>query len=234
MPQQPPDDQYDLDHRPMWVSVTDRLRSLILENHFRPGERLVQSELADKLSVSRTPVREALQELASEGLVRLLPYKGAIVSEVSLSGLEELYAVRIALESYALYLSAQTITDEQIEELESYLYRMQTALEQGEVSNLMEFNFQFNSALFATSNQPLLCEEAIKAMRAANRYRRFHFSVDRLAAEAIREHWEMLAVLRTHDPEATVKLARRQARRSIAALRDLFQAEAVEGDREMG
>jgi DNA-binding GntR family transcriptional regulator len=217
----------------MRVSVTDRLRSLILENHLPSGARLVQSEIADKLGVSRTPVREALQELASEGLVRLLPYRGAVVSEVSLADLEELYAVRIALEGYSVNLAAQLITDEQLEELETYLHRMHTALEQGEISTLMELNFQFNSALFAASKQSLLCEAAIKAMRAANRYRRFHFSVERLAAAAIAEHWELLAVLRKRDSEAAERLDRHQAARSIAALRELFQTEAVEGDHEM-
>jgi DNA-binding GntR family transcriptional regulator len=226
----PAGEKYDLNHRTIRVSVTDRLRLLILQHELAPGEQLVQNEIAERLGVSRTPVREALQELASEGLVRLVPYKGAFVSEVSLSGLEELYAVRTALESYALCLAAQIITDEQLEELETYLYQMETALAQGEVSSLLELNFQFNSALFATSNQPLLCEEAVKAMRAANRYRRFHFSVERLAAEAIAEHWELLAVLRTRDPEAAEKLVRQQAARSIADLRDLFQTEAVDGD----
>lgn len=233
MTQQPSDDQYDLDHRTMRMSVTDRLRSLILENHLQPGARLVQSEIADKLGVSRTPVREALQELASEGLVRLLPYRGAVVSEVSLSDLEELYAVRTALEGYSLYLAAQIITDEQLEELETYLHRMQTALEQRDISTLMQLNFQFNSTLFAISDQPLLCEETIKAMRAANRYRRFHFSVERLAAEAISEHWDLLAVLRKRDPEAAERLTRQQMGRSIAALRDLFRAEAIKGDHDM-
>jgi DNA-binding GntR family transcriptional regulator len=217
------DEQYELYHQTMRVSVTDRLRSLILENHLQPGERLIQNELAEKLGVSRTPVREALQELASEGLVRLLPYKGAVVAEISLSDLEELYALRTALEGYSAYLAAQIITDKQLEELETCLCRMDTALEHGDVSTLTDLNFQFNSALFAASGQPLLCDETIRAMRAANRYRRFHFSVERLAAQGVAENRALLVTLRKRDPEAAEKLTRLQMRRSVASLRELVQ-----------
>ena len=86
-----------LDENPLLVqtvheSVVDYMRGLILNGRLTPGERLVQSELAEQLGVSRTPIREALHKLAAEGLVTLSSYKGAAVADFSVSELEEIYA----------------------------------------------------------------------------------------------------------------------------------------------
>jgi len=218
------DEQYALDHHTVRTSVADRLRSLMLRNQLQPGERLVQSELAERLGVSRTPVREALQQLATEGLVSLQPYKGAVVARLSLSDLEEMYSVRAALEGYAGYLAAQNITDQELDQLDALLRSMEKALEQRDVSTLMELNFQFNNTIYAASRQPLLHERAAASMRAANRYRRFHFSVEELAEVALAENREMLDALRKRDPEAVEKLTRIQLQRSVSTLREMVES----------
>ena len=207
----------------MRASVADELRSLILRRQLQPGERLRQTELAEQLGVSRTPIREALQDLASEGLVEISPYKGASVSELSLDDLEEVYSVRSALEGYAASLAAQHITEEELQKLESILSEMEDAIEQGELTNLMELNRQFNSTIYASSRQTLLYEQAMKFMDLANLYRRIHFSVDRLAADALAEHRVLLAALRNRDAEEVERLTRKEAKRSVSALRALFE-----------
>lgn len=207
----------------MRVFVADHLRSLILSRQLLPGERLVQGELADKLGVSRTPIREALQDLASEGLVAFSSYKGASVAEPSLSDVEEIYAVRTALESYAGFLAAERITEDELEQLEALIHEMEVALEaRADTSELMDLNHRFNSTIYAASRQELLCDQAVRFMHLADMYRRIHFSVEQLAAEALAEHRQLLAALRKGDPEAVEKLTRIQVQRSVSSLREFI------------
>ena len=114
-------------HRTAQESVATRLRHLILSRELRPGERLVQSKLAEQLGVSRTPIREALHSLESDGLVKLSPHKGASVADLSISDLENIYNIRIAIEGYGAYLAAQSITDEDLERLKALVRRMRKA-----------------------------------------------------------------------------------------------------------
>ncbi|MCJ7626618.1 MAG: GntR family transcriptional regulator [Anaerolineaceae bacterium] len=218
-----PSDNIKQLHKTIQMSVVDRLRSFILTNQLSPGERLIQVELAKKLGVSRTPIREALNILASEGLVTLSPYKGATVTRLSLSDLEELYCVRFALESHAGYLAAINISDEEIEELEEILQAMAEAAEQRNVSALKELNFHFNKKIFIASRKSFLCEQTIMFMRAADKYRRIHFSVRKLTTDAIAEHWELVEALKKHDPKAVVEISRKQNQRSVSAMKQLIQ-----------
>jgi len=182
----------------------------------------MQNELAQQLGVSRTPLREALHKLASEGLVTFSPYRGAYVAKPSLSEVEAIYSVRTALESYAGYLAAQHITEEELERLETVLRQMEETLERGELSELMELNSQFNTTIFAASRQPRLCDLTVEYMRLADLYRRIHFGIERLAAEGIAEHRALLAALRERDPEKVERLTRAQIQRSVSALREFF------------
>lgn len=218
-----PVDEFQLEHHTMLASVTDHLRSLILSRRLASGERLVQSELAKRLGVSRTPIREALQKLASEGLVTFCPYKGAMVAKLSLSDVEEIYAVRTALECQVGYLAAQHITEEELEHLEDILLHMGEALAQGELQHLLELNRQFNCTVFAASRQSRLYELTVKYMHLADLYRRMHYSVEPLAAEGVAENRALLVSLRRRDPEAVARLTRVQLQRSVTALREFIE-----------
>ncbi len=175
--------------------------------------------------MSRTPIREALQDLSAEGLVEFSPYKGASVAPLSFTELEEIYAVRTALEGYAGYLAAQRITAEELQELETLLTDMEQRVARGDLAGLTELNVEFNSIIYAASRQNLLFEQALKFMELANLYRRMHFSVDRLAADAIAEHRVLLAALREHDSKKVEQLTRQEANRSVDALRIFFEGE---------
>ena len=208
----------------MRLSVTDRLRSLILSRQLKPGERLLQNELAANLGVSRTPLREALHKLASEGLVSFSPYKGAYVADLSLADLEAIYSIRTALECHAGYLAAQYITGEELEQLETVLLEMQERFDKGQLSRLMELNRRFNTTIFAASRQPRLCDLTVEYMHLADLFRWVHFSVERLAAECIAEHRELLEALRERDAEKVVRLTRAQIQWSVNALKEFFDS----------
>ena len=202
------------DHQP----VVDRLRALILSRAVRPGERLVQSELAEQLGVSRTPIREALQKLESDGLVTLSPHRGASVADLSLSELEGIYSVRIAIEGYGAFLAAQNITSKELEQLDTLLRAMKVVFEQGDRWRLLETNRQFYALLYAIADRPRLYELIMKHLDLASLYRQMAFAIDHYYRHTIADHEELLATFRQHDPEAAERLTRSQLQQTLVSL----------------
>ena len=109
------------DRATLQSKVTTKLRDLILKGEFKMGDRLTQEEWAQKLGVSRMPLREALRQLEVEGLVRMEPRKGAIVTPISIEDIEEIYRLRQMLEGEVAVQSLPFLEEEDIKELE-YLY----------------------------------------------------------------------------------------------------------------
>lgn len=104
-------------YKPLRDVVFENLREAILEGKLKPGQRLMEVQLAEQLGVSRTPVREAIRKLELEGLVVMLPRKGAYVANMSLKDIMDVLEVRASLEGLAAYLAAERISDEDIKKL---------------------------------------------------------------------------------------------------------------------
>jgi DNA-binding GntR family transcriptional regulator len=204
-------------------SIVDYLRELILSHQLRSGERLIQSDLAEELGVSRTPVREALHQLASEGLVTLSAYKGASVTDFSLRDLEEIYCVRIALEGYAANLATQFISKDDFQQLEALVSQMKEMFRLGDRLQLLEVNRDFYSFLYAIPNQRRLYEMIMQHLDLANVYRRMAFSLDSVYMTTVADHEELLSALRQHDAQAAENLTRLWLQETADALISLLQ-----------
>ncbi len=203
-----PLDDHTIMRQTVLESVADRLRSMIVSRQLEPGERLVQSELAERLGVSRTPVREALHKLASEGLVTSSAHKGATVTSFSTEELLGVYSVRIALEGYGAYLAAQSISEEDLQQLEALVHKMKEIVQTGDRMRLLEVNREFYAVLFAATGQPRLCEMIMSHLDLAAMYRRLAFTLDSQYATTVAYHEELLATLWRRDSEAAENLAR--------------------------
>jgi DNA-binding GntR family transcriptional regulator len=205
-------------------SVLDRLRNLILSRVLRPGERLVQSELAEQFGVSRTPIREALHKLASDGLVTISPHKGASVADFSLSELEDIYSIRIPLEGYGAYLATQNITDQDLARLEVLLCKMKEVFQTGDRWRLLDVNRQFYMVLYAIMERPRLYELIMRHLDLADLYRRMAFTLDHMYMHTISEHEQLLETLRQRDPEAAEHLTRLHLERTADNLMNFLKA----------
>ena len=106
------------EYLPLRDVVFNTLRQAILRGELKPGERLMEIQLANKLGVSRTPIREAIRKLELEGLVLMIPRKGAEVAEITEKNMRDVLEVRKALEELAVQLACEKITQEELEELE--------------------------------------------------------------------------------------------------------------------
>jgi DNA-binding GntR family transcriptional regulator len=143
-------------HKPVRRVVADQLRAAIQQGQLKPGEWLRQERLAQELGVSQMPVREALKELAAEGLIEYLPFRGVRVMEYSADDVEDLYAQRSFLEGRAAVNAAQRITPEEISTLEHLQAQMKKRLGSKHIAEYRELNRQFHETIAVASRRPYL------------------------------------------------------------------------------
>lgn len=136
------------DRATLQFKVTTKLRELILKGEFKMGERLMQEEWAQKLGVSRMPLREALRQLEVEGLVRIEPRRGAVVTPVSVDDIEEIYQLRAMLEGEAVVRALPFLESEDIEELECIYEKMlELKADENDMETFMKLNADFHKIM---------------------------------------------------------------------------------------
>ena len=145
------------EYLPLRDVVFNTLRQAILRGELKPGERLMEIQLANKLGVSRTPIREALRKLELEGLVNMVPRKGAEVADITEKSLRDVLEVRKALEELSVQLACEKITEEEIEELKRAAERFKDTLDDQDVTKIAEADVAFHDIIYtATDNQKLI------------------------------------------------------------------------------
>ena len=145
------------EYLPLRDVVFNTLRRAILKGELKPGERLMEIALADKLGVSRTPIREAIRKLEFEGLVVMAPRKGAKVASITERDLNDVLEVRKGMEVLAISLACKRITGEELEKLEIIERDFQRLIESGNLTELAEMDVKFHDTIYhATNNQRLV------------------------------------------------------------------------------
>lgn len=145
------------EYLPLRDVVFNTLRRAILKGELKPGERLMEIALADKLGVSRTPIREAIRKLELEGLVVMAPRKGAKVASITERDLNDVLEVRKGMEVLAISLACKRITGEELDKLEAIEQSFQSLIESGNLTELAEMDVKFHDTIYqATNNQRLV------------------------------------------------------------------------------
>lgn len=145
------------EYLPLRDVVFNTLRQAILKGELEPGERLMEIQLADRLGVSRTPIREAIRKLELEGLVLMIPRKGAEVAKISEKSLRDVLEVRRSLEELAIDLACQRMTDEEIRSLEEAQEAFRTAVETGDAMTIAETDEHYHDVIYTgTGNNRLV------------------------------------------------------------------------------
>jgi DNA-binding GntR family transcriptional regulator len=204
--------------RPLHEEATDRLRDLIVQGRLAPGERLNERLLTAQLGLSRTPLREAFKVLATEGLVELLPNRGAIVSHMDEGRLSETLAVMGALEALAGELACRHATDAQVNEIRALHYEMRAYHARGDLAGYFKFNQAIHLKIVKYSGNAVLYQ-TYRQLNANVRRARYmaNLSKDRWDA-AVREHDEILAALGARDVERIKVLLSEHLARKLASV----------------
>ena len=157
-----------IDNKPLRERVLDALREAIITGEFKPGQPLVEMELASQLGISRAPLREALQTLAREGLIETAPYRGTVVRHLTRTDIEELYSLRSVLETFAVQRIITQNNPENVARLHECFELMLAAAQNGDLTGVNQLDRRFHDTLIELSQHSLL---AITWSSVSNRVR---------------------------------------------------------------
>ena len=156
---------------PLRDVVFKTLRQAILTGELKPGERLMEIHLAEKLGVSRTPVREAIRQLELEGLAVMVPRKGAQVAHITEKNMSDVLEVRLVLDELAVSLACERITDEEIISLQKACEEFENAISSGDIHNITSADVIFHDIIFSASRNSRLTQIVNNLAEQMYRYR---------------------------------------------------------------
>lgn len=190
---------------PLREAVFGSLKKAILDGVLKPGQMIVENRLASELAVSRTPVREAIRMLESEGLVTLLPGRKAMVSVPTPHEVEDIYEIRLLVETEAL----RRITPERTEligELEAYTQQADEYLQQGDIAEMGKINTRFHLTIISAFNNEKLQQIVTPLHDTISRFLRYTLLDREWAEQGNSEHKQIVAYAKNGDTEEAVAL----------------------------
>jgi len=208
----------------LYQEVAERLRQRIYAHELKPGTWVDEQALADQYGISRTPLREALKVLASEGLVTLKPRRGCYVTEISERDLDEIFSIMRMLEGQCAREAAVRATDEDCKKLEHAHTQLEDAARNNDIDGFFEANQAFHLALHTIADNHWLLH-VIEDLRKVIKLSRHHslFSEGRLD-QSLAEHRAILAAVLARDPERSELRMREHIGSGRAALARIADA----------
>ena len=186
------------------------LKERIIKGNLKPGEKILEVNIAKQLGVSRTPVREALRELAAEGLVRTEPNLGMIVIDFSIEDLQEVLKIRKLLEGFATSIAAKKINKEEIKKIEKIIKKMSISISKNDVLVYSDLNAEFHNLIFNICGNKRLIKIYDNLSNSEHRFRirSLRNNPERLKY-SLKEHQEILEALKRKDSEQAYKLGQK-------------------------
>jgi len=203
----------------------EKMRSAILDGHFKPGERLVERSLCEQLDVSRSIVREVLRHLETEGLVESVPHQGPVVATLSADRAAQVYEIRALLEGHAANLCAQRASDAALKQLGELNARIQQAFVAGDYPEVVTRTTAFYEALFAGAGLAMAWEIVQSLNARINRLRLMTIGSAGRQKDAAAEMERIVKALRKRDAQAAQAAAEAHVRR-VAAIAGALLAQA--------
>ncbi len=188
--------------------IREALEEAIIEGEFKNGDRLDEVQLAARFGVSRTPLREALQQLAGSGLVELIPRRGAYVRHPGIVELVEMFEVMAELEALCGRLAARRLTNEGVAGIAAAARACEEALERQDPNAYYHENEQFHLRIYDAAGNSFLAAEARRLHRRLRPYRRMQLRSKGRMNQSMQEHAAILAALENADPEAASQALR--------------------------
>lgn len=215
------------EYLPLRDVVFNTLRQAILRGELKPGERLMEIQLANKLGVSRTPIREALRKLELEGLVNMVPRKGAEVADITEKSLRDVLEVRKALEELSVQLACEKITEEEIEELKRVAERFKDTLDDQDVTKIAEAGVAFHDVIYtATDNQKLIL--LLNNLREQMyRYRVEYLKKEEAYPQLIAEHEELIDNISKRNKEEATRIMCEHIDNQVATVINVIHTKKV-------
>jgi len=192
------------------------LKTEIIKGSLKPGTKLLEGKIAKQMKVSRTPIREALRELAAEGFVKISPNQGVIVSNASIENIQEVLQIRGVLEGLAARLATKIISEEEIKELEKYQKQMEYYTNKDNSLAFSEIDAEFHELILNICGNNRLIQIRKNISDQAHRYRIRSLSIPGRLKYSLKEHQEILEALKRKDSEQADRLSQKHIENVLA------------------
>ena len=203
-------DKYSLRGR-----VFNRLREDILSGKYEEHEELKEVAIGEELGVSRTPVREAFRQLELEGLIQIIPNKGAYVTGITAKDVKDIYMIRSSLEGMCARLATENITEEQLEELEENVYLAAFHASKGHMEQMTELDNRFHHILYDACNSKMLERLLVDFHQYVARIRQKTLSTKERGIASNNEHRQIMEAIKAGNADEAERLATLQDRKSV-------------------
>ena len=200
--------------------VFDKIRSDILNGKYKRGEELVESSIGKELGISRTPVREAIRQLELEGLVQLVPNKGAFVTGISEKDVRDIYLIRARLEGLAARMAAKNITPELLDAIEETVVLSEYHAKKEHYEQVCEMDSKFHKLLYKASGSRILEHTLTDFHQYVQRVRMASIMKKRRMEKSNDEHDAILTAIREHDEEKAELVATRHISNTVENLKN--------------
>ena len=211
------------DYKPLREVIFTTLREAIIMGELKPGERLMEVQLAQKMGVSRTPVREAIRKLELEGFVNMIPRKGAHVAKLSVKDIMDVLEVRASLDGLATSLAAERITEDELKELKHVQNQFDNYVEKDNLPGIIKKDVEFHDIIYNASKNDRLIQIVNNLREQVYRFRVIYLKDFSSTKEVIREHMEIYRAIMHKDPNAAREAAERHIRNQEIMITDAIK-----------
>lgn len=205
-------------YQPLREVVCESLREAIRNGVLKPGERIMEIQLAEELGVSRTPVREAIRKLELEGYVVMMPRRGTYVANMSIRDINEIFEIRTALESLSNGLAAEHITDEELEHLQRLLVIIGGYIKDGNIEKIVETDIEFHDLMYHAARNQRLVGIISNLRDQLTRFRTLSMSYPGRLEATLDEHRTIVEAIANGDRKAASKAAEQHMENSEKTL----------------
>lgn len=207
--------------------VFEKLRNDILRGKYKKGDELVECTIGKEMGVSRTPVREAIRQLELEGLVQLIPNKGAFVTGISSKDVMDMYLIRAKLEGLCAAMAAEHVTEEQLEKMEETILLSDFHAEKGNFEQVCQQDGEFHKLLYEASGSRILAHTLLDFHQYLQRVRMASVRQRKRTQPSTREHKEILEAIRKKDAAAADRAAYQHIVNTIENLKNFSLDEVL-------
>ena len=208
---------------PLRDVVFQTLREAILKGDLRPGERLMELQLAAKLGVSRTPIREAIRMLEQEGLADTIPRKGAEVARMTEKNMEDVLQIREALDELAVQVACDKMTDQQLENLTLAMKNFENAIQAGDLKKTAAYDVEFHDIIYESTDNPKLVTLLNNLREQIYRYRVEYLKEKENYPMLIKEHETIVAALKEKNKERVSDAMRCHIRNQAETVKNIIR-----------
>jgi DNA-binding GntR family transcriptional regulator len=200
----------NIDNTPLSERIAETIRTNILKGVIKPGERLVEPKLSEQLGISRTPIREALRHLESEGFIEIIPRRGAIVTEITDKDVDEIFVIKIKLESLSAKLATTRLSMDEIFRMKELASKVSDGSPR--VGQMVNWNSEFHDTFIRNCGNERLIKILSSLQQQFKRATVFSFSETGRTKEVAKEHHDIIEAMEKRDADSVEKLVEKHIR----------------------